>query len=133
MIRTLQDKIDASTSARDMLRNAQTGYYQFRVPSEHTNWRDEQLAWGATAALFDQSYHMTDLNISGPDTKRLLAETSINNYADFTPPKAFQYVACAANGKIIGDTIGFLYGDGSVTIVGKPTVPSYLMWRVEQG
>jgi len=133
MTRTLQDKIDAAPSVRDMLRNAPTGYYQFPVPSEHTNWRDEQLAWAETAALFDQSYHMTDLNISGPDTKRLLAETSINNYDDFTPLKAFQYVAVAANGKIIGDAIGFLYRDGSVTIVGKPTVASYLMWRVETG
>lgn len=133
MTRSLQDKIDAAPSAVHMLRNAQTGYYQFPVPPEHSNWRDEQRAWGETAALFDQSYHMTDLNISGPDTKRLLADTSINNYDDFEPLKAFQYVACAANGKIIGDAIGFLNHDRSVTIVGKPTVASYLLWRAESG
>ena len=38
-----------------------------RVIPEFTNWRDEQLAWRRTAVLYDQSHHMANLNIKGPD------------------------------------------------------------------
>jgi len=37
------------------------------LPPEFTNWRDEQHAWRESVALFDQSYHMTNLYLSGPD------------------------------------------------------------------
>lgn len=130
MPQTLQDKIDAHGDTIAMLRNAPTGPYVFPVPSEHTNWRDEQRAWGETAALFDQSFHMTDIAFRGPDVKRLLEENSINNYTALGPLKAFQFTACAASGKIIGDGIGLAHRDGSVSIVGKPTPCEYLAWRV---
>ena len=46
------------------LRDSQIGPYVYpMVPSEFSNWRDEQRAWRETCALFDQSHHMTDLTI----------------------------------------------------------------------
>ena len=78
-------------------RNSPTGFYVFPVPDEHTNWRDEQFAWHNTAVLFDQSYHMTDVYIKGPDRIRLLSDMSINNYENFGPVKAAQ---CGALAKV---------------------------------
>ena len=47
----------------DLLRNSQIGAYVYPVvPTEFTNWRDEQRAWRETAVLFDQSHHMADLS-----------------------------------------------------------------------
>ena len=47
-----------------MVRNSQIGPYVYpNVPSEFSNWRDEQHAWRETSCLFDQSHHMTDLTM----------------------------------------------------------------------
>ena len=71
---TLEDKINVIGNPVDMLRNANAGPYQFPIKAEFTNWRDEQEAWFNGAVLFDQSYHMTDHYIEGPDVKRLLED-----------------------------------------------------------
>ena len=57
----------------DLVRNSQIGPYVYpKVPAEFSNWRDEQHAWRETCCLFDQSHHMTDLYIKGPDALKLL-------------------------------------------------------------
>ena len=130
---SLNDKLNGYPDTLTMLRNAAVGFYQFPVPDEHTNWRDEQRAWLETAVLFDQSYHMTDLFIDGPDKLRFLAGLSINNYADFTPMKALQMVVCADNGAIVGDAISFHQRDGTISVIGKPSAANYILYAAEQG
>jgi vanillate/3-O-methylgallate O-demethylase len=130
-MQTLQEKIDAAGGAVPMLRNAQTGPYVFPVPQEHSNWRDEQRAWSETAVLFDQSFHMTDVNFRGPGLKRLLAENSVNDYMRLVPLKAFQFTTLAGSGKVIADGIGICQQNGSVSIIGKPTPGNYLAWIAE--
>lgn len=130
---SLQDKLTGSSSVRDLLRNNPTGFYVFPVPDEHSNWRDEQAAWANSAVLFDQSYHMTDLFISGPDTIRLLSETSINNYENFSPLAAAQYVACDSRGHLIGDAIVFCLQDGIANVVTKPPAANWLSFMAETG
>ncbi|MFG6403028.1 hypothetical protein [Microbacterium sp. P04] len=58
----------------ELLRNAQSRPTIFPVTPEFSNWRSEQLAWRKSVALLDQSHHMTDLFISGPDALRLLRD-----------------------------------------------------------
>ena len=71
---SLEHALQAAGSAVDLLRNSQIGPYAFPVVrSEFTNWRDEQRSWRETCALFDQSHHMTDLYIEGPDALRLFS------------------------------------------------------------
>jgi vanillate/3-O-methylgallate O-demethylase len=66
--RSLEDKLQAAGDPVEMARNSQIGPYVYpMVASEFSNWRDEQVAWRETCALFDQSHHMTDLTIEGPD------------------------------------------------------------------
>jgi glycine cleavage system aminomethyltransferase T len=50
---------------------------------EFSNWRDEQRAWRETCVLFNQSYHMADMWIKGPDAIKLLSATGINSMANF--------------------------------------------------
>src|SRR5215467_5917052 len=102
---TLEAKIRRIGNAVDMLRNSQQGPFEFPVPGEFSNWRDEQEAWRNTAALLDQSYHMTDLYVEGRDTLRLLCDVGVNTIKNFGHNKAKQLVACNHDGFVVGDGI----------------------------
>ena len=68
--KSLADALKTAGSPVELLRNSQIGPYAFPVVrAEFTNWRDEQRAWRETCALFDQSHHMTDLFLNGPDAQ----------------------------------------------------------------
>jgi glycine cleavage system aminomethyltransferase T len=73
---SLEDKIARTGSPVRMLRNAQQGSYEFPMPGEYSNWRDEQRAWRTTAVLFNQSFHMTDIyfNVGGWSSLAVLDE-----------------------------------------------------------
>ena len=75
------------------------------MPAEFTNWRDEQRAWRETAVLFDQSHHMPELFLQGPDALRLLTGLGINSFANFGPGRAKQFVACNHKGQVIGESV----------------------------
>src|SRR5579884_2462249 len=71
--RNLEEVIKASGNVVDMLRNSQLGAYVYPVvPSEFSNFRDEQLAWRNAAVLFDQSHHMAEMLVEGPDAGKFL-------------------------------------------------------------
>jgi glycine cleavage system aminomethyltransferase T len=130
---SLEDKIQRSGNVVEMLRNAPLGPYQFPIKAEFSNWRDEQEAWRKTAVLFDQSYHMTDLYIEGPDVKRLLSDVGINSMANFGRNVAKQLVACNADGQYIGDSVLFILEDHLVNVVNKPTLANWLTYQAKTG
>ena len=67
----------------------QIGAYVYPVvPSEFYNWRDEQRAWRETAVLFDQTHHMAELTVKGPDALKLISYTTINTFNNFAVNKA---------------------------------------------
>ena len=71
---SLEQKLAAAGSAVELARNSQIGPYVYpAVAAEFTNWRDEQRAWQTTCLLFDQSFHMNDLRVHGPDAVKLLS------------------------------------------------------------
>ena len=66
--KNLQDVLDQAGNTVELLRNSQLGAYIYPVvPAEFTNFRREVIAWQTTAVLFDQTHHMVNLFISGPD------------------------------------------------------------------
>lgn len=130
---SLQDKIEKHGGPLAMLRASATGQYVFPVPPEFSNWRDEQEAWTKSAVLLDQSHHMTDLYIEGPDTVRLLSDLSINNYRNFARNKAKQIVACNHDGHVIGDAVLFGLDDHRVSIVGRPHLPNWFQYMARAG
>lgn len=130
---SLQAKIDRYGSPLDMLRNSQTGAYQFPIPAEFSNWRDEQRAWREGVALMDQSFHMTDLHVEGRDVMQFVASLAANSFKTFGDNKAKQFIACAPSGYLIGDMIIFGLGDNLVNIVGRPTVANWVEYKAQSG
>lgn len=130
---TLEDKIRAAGNPVDMLRNAPAGPYQFPIKAEFSNWRDEQEAWRNGAVLFDQSFHMTDHYIEGPDVKRLIGDLAINSMANFRRDVAKQVVFCNHDGFVIGDAIMFILEDDRVNIVNKPINRDWVQFNIDTG
>ncbi len=131
---SLEDKLQAAGSAVELARNSQIGPYVYpKVPAEFTNWRDEQIAWRETAALFDQSHHMTDLYIEGPDAIRLLSDLGVNSFENFAVNKAKQFVCCNPDGYVIGDAILFYLAENRLSLVGRPSAHNWVQYHGETG
>ena len=75
------------------------------VPAEYTNWRDEQHAWREKAVLFDQSHHMPELFLEGPDALKLLTYLGINSFVNYQPGRAKQFIGCNHEGHVIGESV----------------------------
>src|SRR5262245_38938404 len=105
---SLEELLGTVTNPVELLRNAQVGPNVYPgVPAEFTNWRDEQKAWQETCVLYNQTYHMAELMVEGPDALDLLTRLGINSFATFEPGKAKQFVPCTPEGYVIGDVILF--------------------------
>jgi glycine cleavage system aminomethyltransferase T len=128
---SLEDAIARAGSPVELLRESTARAHAFPVAPEFTNWRSEQHAWRTTCVLFDQSHHMTDLFLSGPDALTLLSSYGVNTFANFEPGRAKQYVAVNADGHFIGDAILFYLEDGLFDVVGHPTVANWLQYNAE--
>ena len=134
MAANLEGKLKAAGSAIRLLRESPIGPYAFPVvPSEFTNWRDEQRSWRETAALFDQSHHMTDLYLTGRDSIRLLSDLGVNSFDRFSVNRAKQFVACNEDGFVIGDAILFHLGDEHLSLVGRPPAINWVQFNAETG
>ncbi|RBP65618.1 vanillate/3-O-methylgallate O-demethylase [Brevibacterium sanguinis] len=134
MPKNLQELIDERGSVVDMLRNSKLGTYIYPVvPAEFSNWRREQKAWRETAVLFDQTHHMVNLFLKGPDALRLLSDTGINSFANFPVGQAKQFVPVASNGGVIGDGILFHEADDEYVYVGRAPGANWLQFHAETG
>ena len=95
----LQELLDQSGNTVELLRNSQLGTYIYPVvPSEFTNWRREQKAWRETAVLFDQSHHMVEQYLEGPDALKLISHLATNSFAKFPVNRAKQFAPCSYDG-----------------------------------
>ena len=131
---TLEDLLQRAGSPVQMLRDSQTGPYAFPVVRpEFTNWRDEQRAWRTTCALMDQSHHMTDLYVEGPDALRLLSDLAVNSFRTFAVNQAKQFVACNHDGYVIGDAILFFLDENRLSLVGRPPAANWVQFNAQTG
>ncbi|MBX6388827.1 MAG: aminomethyl transferase family protein [Frankia sp.] len=130
---SLEDAIRRAGSPVELLRHSPARPHLFPVAAEFTNWRAEQRAWRTSCVLFDQSHHMTDLYLTGPDASRLLSDFGVNTLAGFGPGRAKQYVAVNRDGYFIGDAILFHLDEGQYDLVGHPTVANWLRYNAEAG
>ncbi len=131
---SLEDVLQASASPVELLRNSQIGPYAFPVVRhEFTNWRDEQRSWRETCALFDQSHHMTDLYVEGPDALQVFSNLGVNSFKNFKVNQAKQFVACNHDGYVIGDAILFYLDENRFNLVGRPPAENWVQYNVEAG
>ena len=122
------------TSPVTLLRNSRIGAHVYPgVPNEYTNWRDEQRAWQQTCVLFNQSYHMTDMYLEGPDALKLLSALGVNSFKNFGPNKAKQFIPCSPEGYVIGDVILFGLEANRFNLVGRPSVHNWVQYNCETG
>jgi vanillate/3-O-methylgallate O-demethylase len=130
----LQEVLDASENPVELLRNSSIGAYIYPVvPYEFSNWRREQRAWRETAVLFDQSHHMVNLFLRGPDAIKLISDTGINSVANFPVNMAKQFVPCTPAGHVIGDGILFHLDDEEFVWVGRAPVANWLEYQAQTG
>jgi len=132
-VRSLEDKIEAAGGPLALLRAPGSGPLPFPVKPEFTNWRDEQESWRRTAVLFDQSHHMADSSIEGPDTYSFLSSLAVNSFSGFGPMKAKQLVVCNDEGYVIGDAVAFCLAENHVRVVGRAPIHSWLKYHAESG
>jgi len=132
--KNLEELLQASGNVVDLLRNAQVGPNVYPgVPAEFTNWRDEVEAWQKTCVLFDQSYHMADLAVEGPDALKLLSHLGFNSFEGFVPNKAKQFVPCSYDGYIIGDVILFYLAEDQFNLVGRAPALNWVRFHADTG
>src|SRR5687767_6149712 len=131
---SLESVIKEAGNPVKMLRNSQIGAYVYPVvPYEFSNWRREQRAWRETAVLFDQSHHMVNLFLRGPEALKLISETGINSVADFPVDRAKQFVPTTPSGHVIGDGILFHLGEEEFVWVGRAPAANWLSYRAQSG
>ena len=131
---TLQQKLDAAGDIVEFLRNQQVGPNVYPgVPAEYSNWRNEQKAWAETAVLFNQSYHMVELYVRGPDAFALLESLAINSFKNFAVHKAKQFVAVTPDGYVIGDVILFYLAEEEFSLVGRAPAIEWVEFHAATG
>jgi vanillate/3-O-methylgallate O-demethylase len=118
----------------ELLRNSQIGAYVYPVvPPEFTNWRSEQRAWRETCVLFDQSHHMVDIYVEGPDAFKMLSYLTINSFKNFKVNRAKQFVPCSHSGHVIGDGILFYLEENKFVFVGRAPTANWIQFQGETG
>jgi syringate O-demethylase len=132
--RSLEDLLRSAGSPVELLRNSQAGPNVYPgVPAEFTNWRDEQLAWQQTCVLYNQSYHMADLAVEGPDALALLSHLAVNSFEGFGVDRAKHFVPCTPDGHVIGDVILFHLAENRFNLVGRAPALNWITFHAETG
>ncbi|HEV7715256.1 MAG TPA: hypothetical protein VGO53_06660, partial [Steroidobacteraceae bacterium] len=132
--KNLDELLLANGGPVNHLRNSPSGPNPYPVVMpEYTNWRDEQRAWQQTAVLFNQSYHMTDMYVSGPDAFKLLESLGINSFKGFEVNKAKQYVPVTWDGYVVGDVVLCYLDKDLFNLIGRPAVHNWVQYHGETG
>src|SRR5689334_12606088 len=134
MSQSLEDLLQKSGNPVQMLRNSRIGAYVYPVvPYEYSNWRDEQRAWRETCVLFDQSHHMVNLYIEGPDAVKMVTHLGFNSFEKFPVDRAKQFAPCSYSGHVIGDGILFHLEPNKLVFVGRAPAASWIEFHAETG
>ena len=100
-VNNLSAVLKANGGAVNLLRNSKIGMYVYPVVApEFSNWRDEQRAWRESAVLFDQTHHMDELIVEGPDAAEFLEYVGINSFANFDLNRAKHFVPVTPAGHV---------------------------------
>jgi len=131
---SLSDVMAQHKNPVEMLRNSTIGMYVYPVVTpEFRNWRVEQEAWRNSAVLFDQSHHMDELIVEGPEAEAFLSHHGINSFANFNLNRAKHFVPVTPAGHVIGDHIIFREREDKFILVGRAPTSNWLMFCAAWG
>lgn len=131
---SLENAIREAESPVDMLRRLEGGSFGFPVvPDEYTHWIEEQRAWSERCAFADQSHHMVDLWVEGPEALDVFADYGVNDFSSFEVGTAKQLVVCNPDGYFIGDGILFRLAEDEFALVGPPQAHNWIQFNIETG
>jgi vanillate/3-O-methylgallate O-demethylase len=131
---SLSDVMAKHDNPVEMLRNSKIGMYVYPVVTpEFENWRNEQKAWRESAVLFDQSHHMDEVTVEGPQAEEFLSQHGINGFANFDTNRAKHFVPVTPAGHVIGDQIIFRERADKFLLVGRAPVSNWLMFCAAWG
>lgn len=131
---SLTDVMSKYKNPVEMLRNSKIGMYVYPVVTpEFNNWRVEQEAWRNTAVLFDQSHHMDEVIVEGPQATEFLSHHGINGFSNFDLNRAKHFVPVTPNGHVIGDHIIFREREDKYILVGRAPTSNWLMFAAAWG
>lgn len=137
--RSLQDLLDATPDLVSYFYNDTQSPHAMAMPGaaplppEFTNWRDEQRAWRESVLLFDQSYHMPETFLRGPDARRLLSDLGINSFETFGLLRAKQYFCCNHQGHVIGECVLQLLDDDTYVLISGTYLQNWVQFNAEVG
>jgi vanillate/3-O-methylgallate O-demethylase len=127
---SLSSLIRAHGNAVNLLRNSKIGMYVYPiVAGEFSNWRTEQAAWRNSAVLFDQTHHMDELTVEGPDAASFLDHIGINSFANFDLNRAKHFVPVTPAGHVIGDMIIFREREDKFVLVGRAPTANWVRFQ----
>ncbi|MBF9029678.1 aminomethyl transferase family protein [Rhodobacterales bacterium HKCCE3408] len=133
-MQSLSTKMKSHKNPVEMLRNSTIGMYVYPVVTpEFSNWRLEQQAWRDSAVLFDQSHHMDELIVEGPQAEAFLSHHGINAFSNFDLNRAKHYVPVTPAGHVIGDHIIFREREDKFILVGRAPVSNWLQFCAAYG
>lgn len=99
---SLEQVLQSAGNTVRMLREGQTKPFP-GVSNEYTHWIEEQRSWQESCSLADQSHHMTDLWVEGPDGLEVFTDLGVNSFENFEVGQAKQFVACNPDEYVIPD------------------------------
>ncbi|HBZ45601.1 MAG TPA: glycine cleavage system protein T [Maritimibacter sp.] len=128
------EKIMQSENIVDRLRNSKIGMYIYPgVAPEFTNWRSEQTAWRNSVVVYDQSHHMDEVTVEGPDAAAFLSHVGINSFSNFDMGRAKHFVPVTPEGHVIGDHIIFRLDENKYVTVGRAPTSNWIMFQAAIG
>ena len=131
---SLSTKMKQYSNPVQMLRNSKAGMYVYPVVTpEFRNWRTEQEAWRSGAVLFDETHHMDEVIVEGPQATEFLSHHGINSFANFELNRAKHFVPVTPNGHVIGDHIIFREREDKYVLVGRAPTSNWLMFCAANG
>ena len=131
---SLEDLLQRSGNPVNLLRDSQIGAYVYPVvPSEDSNWREEQRAWRESCIMYDLSHHMVNLYVEGPDAVKLVSHLGFNSFANYSLDRAKQFAPCTDEGYIIGDGILIPLAQNKLMFVGRAPAASWIEFHAATG
>ena len=104
--------------------------FSARRPAQYTNWIDEQLSWKETCYVGSWS-SFANLLLEGPDAEALLADLSINSFADYPIGGGKHLVQCDEDANVVAE--GVLVREGEETFVVHGVPAYWTAYNLEEG